>query len=60
MFILRLMNPKGQKIHGNMIELCGLGFQTLGLFLPFISTGKENSSTMMETSSIGIALDSLQ
>ena len=25
MFILRLMNPKGQKIHGNMIELCGLG-----------------------------------
>lgn len=56
MFILRLMNPKGQKIHGNMTELCGLGFQTLGLFLPFISTGKENSSTMMEISSIGIAL----
>ena len=56
MFILRLMNPKGQKIPGKMIELCGLGFQTLGLFLPFTSTGKGNSSAMLEISSIGIAL----
>lgn len=55
MFILRLMNPKGQKYMETWLELWA-GVSNLGLFLPFISTGKENSSTMMEISSIGIAL----
>ena len=50
------MNPKGQKINGKKIELCGLGLHTLGPLPPFTSTGKESSSTRLEICSIGITL----
>lgn len=35
-------------------------FQTLGLFLPFVSTGNKSISSMLEICSISIALQNLQ